>query len=101
MSKRAPSSNLWRNTARKALGYTALNEDQAVDTVVIGGGYTGVTAALELAEQGLNVTLLEANDIGHGGSGRNVGLVNAGLWMEPEKIEKFWVKQRARKSIPS
>ncbi|MEJ2444534.1 MAG: FAD-dependent oxidoreductase [Exilibacterium sp.] len=82
------SSNLWRNTAGEALEHTTLNEDQVVDTVIIGGGFTGVSAALELAQQGCHVTLLEANDIGYGGSGRNVGLVNAGLWMEPEKIEK-------------
>jgi glycine/D-amino acid oxidase-like deaminating enzyme len=63
-----------------------LNEDLTVDLVIIGGGYTGCAAALEAARMGASVALLEANDIGHGGSGRNVGLANAGLWLPPETI---------------
>ena len=63
-------------------------EEQAVaDLVVIGGGFTGCSAALHAAEQGAKVRLLEAETIGHGGSGRNVGLVNAGLWMPPDQVE--------------
>lgn len=81
-------SNLWQYTAGEDIENTALNEDQIVDAVIVGGGFTGITAALEMAQKGCRVTLLEANNIGHGGSGRNVGLINAGLWTEPEKIEK-------------
>lgn len=44
---------------------------------------------MRLAEKGSKVILLEAKDIGYGGSGRNVGLVNSGLWMEPDKVEKL------------
>ena len=58
-----------------------------MDVVVIGGGFTGCTAALYLAEAGTVVCLLEAVTIGYGGSGRNVGLVNAGLWLEPKQVE--------------
>lgn len=57
-----------------------------VDLAVIGGGYTGCSAALTAAEAGASVCLLEAQGIGHGGSGRNVGLVNAGLWLPPQQI---------------
>jgi glycine/D-amino acid oxidase-like deaminating enzyme len=53
---------------------------------VIGGGYTGLSAALAAAEQGAEVVLLEAARVGHGGSGRNAGLVNAGLWLPPDDI---------------
>ena len=42
---------------------------------VIGGGYTGLTAALRLAELGQSVILLDADEIGQGASGRNKGLV--------------------------
>lgn len=97
MINRAPLNSLWRSTAGEALENTALEENQVVDVAVIGGGFTGVTAALELAEKGCSVSLLEANDIGYGGSGRNVGLVNAGLWMEPEKIEKILGKAAGEK----
>jgi glycine/D-amino acid oxidase-like deaminating enzyme len=53
----------------------------------VGGGFTGCSAALHLAEAGVNAHLVEAQTIGHGGSGRNVGLVNAGLWTPPEEVE--------------
>ena len=46
----------------------------------------GTAAALAAAKAGARVCLLEANRIGHGGSGRNVGLVNAGLWLPPDTI---------------
>jgi glycine/D-amino acid oxidase-like deaminating enzyme len=57
------------------------------DVVIVGGGFTGCSAALHLAEMGIDVRLLEAQTIGHGGSGRNVGLVNAGLWRPPDEVE--------------
>ncbi len=57
------------------------------DVVIVGGGFTGCSAALHLAEAGIDAHLLEAQTIGHGGSGRNVGLVNAGLWTPPEEVE--------------
>ena len=52
--------------------------------------------AVLLAEDGLKVRLLEAETIGYGGSGRNVGLVNAGLWLEPEKVESALGAERGR-----
>ena len=53
---------------------------------VIGAGFTGLSAALHLAEGGASVAVLEAVDVGFGGSGRNVGLVNAGMWVMPEAL---------------
>jgi glycine/D-amino acid oxidase-like deaminating enzyme len=53
---------------------------------VIGGGFTGLSSALQLAAKGAKVSLLEAADIGYGGSGRNAGLVNAGMWTLPDDI---------------
>ena len=53
---------------------------------MIGGGYTGLAAARAAAGQGAEVVLLEAGRVGHGGSGRNVGLVNAGLWLPPDTV---------------
>ena len=54
--------------------------------MVIGAGFTGLSAALHLAEGGARVAVLEAAEIGFGGSGRNVGLVNAGLWIMPDEV---------------
>ena len=52
-----------------------------------GGGFTGLSAALHLAEQGVGVTLLESHEIGWGASGRNGGQVNPGLKFDPDQIE--------------
>lgn len=79
-------SNLWQNSATEHFSAPALDQDVTVDLVVIGGGFTGCSAALEAARQGASVCLLEADDIGDGGSGRNVGLVNAGLWLPPDTV---------------
>ena len=82
------NAGLWTRTAGPPLGLPPLAGDVSADIVVIGGGYTGCSAALHLAEAGAEVRLLEAKTVGHGGSGRNVGLVNAGLWVSPEGVEK-------------
>lgn len=66
--------------------FPALSGEVETDLVVIGGGYTGCSAALKAAELGASAHLIEAAEIGSGGSGRNVGLANAGLWLPPEDI---------------
>lgn len=48
--------------------------------------YTGLSTALHLAERGVDAVVLEAVEIGFGGAGRNVGLVNAGMWVMPEEL---------------
>ncbi|MGY4399385.1 NAD(P)/FAD-dependent oxidoreductase [Bradyrhizobium sp. USDA 3315] len=80
------SHGLWELTA-PAPPYTGpLVGDLQADVVVIGGGYTGLSAAIHLAKAGVGVILLEASEIGFGGSGRNVGLVNAGMWVTPDTL---------------
>jgi glycine/D-amino acid oxidase-like deaminating enzyme len=60
--------------------------DTTADVVVIGAGFTGLSAALHLVEAGASVVVLEGVEIGFGGSGRNVGLVNAGMWVMPDDL---------------
>ncbi|MCV2864477.1 NAD(P)/FAD-dependent oxidoreductase [Albidovulum sediminicola] len=81
------TQNLWRMTCGAPLDLAPLAGEVTADVVVVGGGFTGLSAALHLAEAGARVVLLEAETIGHGGSGRNVGLVNAGLWTPPDEVE--------------
>jgi len=59
--------------------YPTLKDDQSCDIAIIGGGFTGVATALELAEKGFSVSLIEANKIGWGATGRNGGQVTGSL----------------------
>jgi len=79
---------LWEATAPPAAPAPALREHIEVDVAVIGAGYTGLSAALHLAEAGRSVAVLEAAEVGFGASGRNVGLVNAGLWVLPAALPR-------------
>lgn len=65
--------SLWYATAAAAPETGRLEGRTSADVCVIGGGYTGLSSALHLAEKGVDVVLLEAKEIGNGGSGRNAG----------------------------
>jgi len=82
----ASDPSLWAKTAVEPVFQAPLDGDAAVDLAIIGGGYTGLSAALHGAERGLGCHVIEAAEIGHGGSGRNAGLVNAGLWLPPQDV---------------
>jgi len=86
MQEKNITHGLWAVTAPPAPVLPVLIGDQRADVAVIGGGYTGLSAALHLAEAGVDVALVEAEEIGFGGAGRNVGLVNAGLWLKPDDV---------------
>jgi len=80
------SHGLWEATAPPAPAAPPLRGRVEVDVAVIGAGYTGLSAALHLAEAGRSVAVLEAAEVGFGASGRNVGLVNAGMWVLPDVL---------------
>ena len=93
------SRNHWRNAAVEQVAFPPLTDNIAVDLVVIGGGFTGLNAARVAAKERLRVCLIEAETIGHGGSGRNVGLVNAGLWLPPDQIKQTLGDARGERLI--
>lgn len=67
--------------------WPALDSDRKADFVIVGGGYTGLSAAAHLAEGGANVVLLEAHRFGDGASGRNGGQFGTGPRHSPEELE--------------
>lgn len=77
---------LWEASAPPAPATDRLEQDIEVDVAVVGGGFTGTSTALHLAQAGYSVCVLEEHEIGFGGSGRNVGLVNAGMWVQPKVV---------------
>lgn len=76
--------------------HPVLEEHRQADVCVIGGGYTGLSAALNLAERGLDVVLLEAERIGFGASGRCGGLVGSGQRIEVLDAEKQFGYPRSK-----
>ena len=87
--------SLWKASAAAQLNLLPLKAQVQADVAIVGAGYSGLSCALHLAEKGLKVVVLEANTVGFGGSGRNVGLVNAGLWMPPDEVEHLLGEQAA------
>ncbi len=79
--------SLWTATAIPEPACPQLSGEHTVDVCVVGGGYTGLSAALHLAESGATVILLEAAVPGYGASGRNGGQVIPGLKLDPDAIE--------------
>lgn len=72
-------SSYWHDSApRFSRGETSLVSDH-FDVAVIGGGFTGLSAARKLAKDGVRVSVLESEYVGFGGSGRNGGHLNNGI----------------------
>lgn len=95
MEPHAPS--YYAATANPSPSRPALAGSLNVDVVVIGGGFTGLSAALHAAEAGFSVVLLEAHRIGWGASGRNGGQMIAGMrWAAPDLVAEFGRDRAAR-----
>lgn len=74
-------------TAPRTQTFAPLRESIEADVAIVGGGLAGLSAALELAERGHSVVLLEAQEVGSGASGRNGGQAIHGLACDQEVIE--------------
>ncbi len=74
----------------------ALTGERRCDVAIVGAGYTGLSAALHLAEAGLDVVVLEANRVGWGASGRNGGQLVTGLRRDQDVLERSLGRATAR-----
>ncbi|WP_426160990.1 NAD(P)/FAD-dependent oxidoreductase [Pseudomonas sp. DWR1-3-2b2] len=91
--------SLWSATAPSVVPTPALSESVKVDVAIVGAGYTGLSTALHLAERGVSVCVLEANEPGWGASGRNGGQVNPTLKYDPEQLVQMYGPERAEPLI--
>jgi len=77
--KQAHTSSYYAATVNHQTDYPELEGGHSVDVCIIGAGFTGVASALNLAERGFSVAVLEANRVGWGASGRNGGQIIHGF----------------------
>jgi len=82
----AHAPSYYAATANRGLHFADLQGEQQADVCVIGGGFSGLNTAIELAERGLSVVLLEAHRIGWGASGRNGGQLIRGVGHDVEQF---------------
>ena len=81
------AGSLWHETARPGPDCPPMAGDAEAPVAIIGGGVTGLCAALSLAERGIRAVVLEAEQPGWGASGRNGGQLNPGLKHDPDAVE--------------
>ena len=88
--------------------YPALEGSRRADVCIVGGGYTGLSAAIHLAERGADAVLIEADRIGSGASGANGGQIHSGqrrdvLWLEKrfgfERAKLLWDMAEEAKAL--
>ena len=82
----AHAPSYYAATPNRSLDLPRLEGELQVDVCIVGGGFTGLNTAIELAERGFTVALLEARRIGWGASGRNGGQLIRGVGHDVEQF---------------
>ncbi len=93
----SPGYSWYEDTAGPRPEYPRLDGDRTADVVIIGGGFTGLSAAAHLAKAGTDVVLIEAHRFGDGASGRNGGQLGTGqrAWAEEMEAEYGFTRAKA------
>ncbi|KEC59347.1 hypothetical protein O93_00678 [Bartonella quintana JK 19] len=92
----SPGISWYEDTLEERPSYPFFNEQQQCDVVIIGGGFTGLSAAYHLAKAGVGVVLFEASRFGDGASGRNGGQLGTGQRQWVETLEKKYGFERSK-----
>jgi glycine/D-amino acid oxidase-like deaminating enzyme/nitrite reductase/ring-hydroxylating ferredoxin subunit len=96
---RLTTTSIWEATANPSPVFPALSKSLRTDVVIVGGGISGLTCALHLAEAGKNIVLIEADRIGGGTTGRSTGnlysIVDQGL----SSLARSWGTNTTRKVV--
>ena len=94
-AERYPSS--WYAATAQGFGEAQpLRGAERADVCVVGGGFTGLSAALNLAERGMSVVVLEAERVGFGASGRNGGMIGSGQRKDVLELERSFGLERSQ-----
>ena len=93
----APAASLWADTAEPLPAFPKLASEVKADVVIIGAGYTGLSAAHHIAKSGLSPVVLEANHPGWGASGRNGGVITAKFRLSFRDIDAAHGRAMARR----
>jgi gamma-glutamylputrescine oxidase len=93
----SPGISWYEESAGPRPEYPRLDGDRRADVVVVGGGFTGLSAAAHLAKAGVDVTLIDANRFGDGASGRNGGQMGTGQRASLDELEAAlgWTRAKA------
>lgn len=91
--------SLWAATTPSGPSCPPLSGDRCAELCVIGGGFTGLSAAYHAAEAGADVVLVEAAEPGWGAAGRNGGQLIPGLKLNPDDLERRFGAERGRRLV--
>ena len=93
----SPGYSWYEETVGERPEYPPLDGDRQADVAIVGGGFTGLSAAAHLAKAGVDVVLIEAHRLGDGASGRNGGQLGTGQrsWAEELEAELGFTRSKA------
>ncbi len=93
------ADSLWTATANESPVFPSLQGAETADVAIIGAGFTGLSAALHIAQSGQSVIVVDAETPGWGASGRNGGQVNPGLIENPDVISQYYGRMQGHRAI--
>lgn len=91
----APGRSYYQDTVERPC-FPRLEGAEKADVLVVGGGFTGLSAAIHLARSGVDVALVEAHRFGDGASGRNGGQMGTGQRLWPGEVEALYGIERSK-----